>query len=47
MSPLLSATRDATPVEDRVCDRPADCLAEDPERDSGQYAGEDLGGRDL
>jgi hypothetical protein len=26
---------DATPVEDRVSDRPADCLAEDPGCDSG------------
>jgi hypothetical protein len=38
---------DATPVEDRVSDRPADCLAEGPERDSGQCAGDDLGGQDV
>ena len=38
---------EATPVEDRVSDRPADCLAEDPECDSGQCAGDDLGGQDV
>jgi hypothetical protein len=38
---------DATPVEDYVSDRPADRLAEDPERDSGQRAGGDLGGEDV
>ena len=38
---------DATPVEDRVADRPADRLAEDPECESGQRAGDDLGGQDV
>jgi len=37
----------ATPVEDRVPDRPADCLAENPECDSGRCAGDDLGGQDV
>ena len=38
---------DATPVEDRVADRPADRLAEDPECESGQCAGDGLGRQDL
>src|SRR6202046_1060529 len=38
---------DATPVENRIPDRPADRLAEDPECDSGQCAGDDLGGQDA
>ena len=38
---------DATPVEDRVPDRPADGLAEDAEGEAGQCAGDDLGGQDV
>src|SRR6204780_2331592 len=38
---------DATSVEGRVAGRPADCLAEDPECESGQCAGDGLGGQDV
>src|ERR1700734_869542 len=38
---------DATPVEGRVAGRPADCLPEDPEGESGQCPGDGLGGQDA
>ena len=47
MSPLLSATVIPLPVEDGVADRPADRLADDPERDSRQRAGDRLGAEDA
>lgn len=47
MSPLLSTIVTPRPLEHRITDRPVYCLADNSERDTGQRAGDDLGGEDV